>query len=63
MLSKAIAVLAAATLTSAATPMGFMPQSNTPLIVSYGGISALDGVNLPRDCKFSHGRDQRARST
>ncbi|EXF73664.1 hypothetical protein CFIO01_02434 [Colletotrichum fioriniae PJ7] len=49
MLSKAIAVLAAATLTSAATPMGFMPQSNTPLIVSYGGISALDGVNLPRD--------------
>ncbi|KXH66421.1 hypothetical protein CSAL01_01833 [Colletotrichum salicis] len=49
MLSKAIAVLVAATLTSAATPMGFMPQSNTPLIVSYGGISALDGVNLPRD--------------
>ncbi|CCF38646.1 hypothetical protein CH063_01951 [Colletotrichum higginsianum] len=49
MLSKAIAVLAAATLTSAATPMGFMPASNTPLIVSYGGISALDGVNLPKD--------------
>ncbi|TDZ13062.1 hypothetical protein C8035_v000111 [Colletotrichum spinosum] len=49
MFSKAIAVLAAATLTSAATPPGFMPQSNTPLIVSFGGISALDGVNLPRD--------------
>ncbi|KAF6841637.1 hypothetical protein CPLU01_00309 [Colletotrichum plurivorum] len=49
MFSKAIAVLAAATLTSAATPQGFMPSSNTPLIVSYGGISALDGVNLPRD--------------
>ncbi|KZL83124.1 phosphatidylethanolamine-binding protein pebp [Colletotrichum incanum] len=49
MLSKAIAVLAAVTLTSAATPMGFMPSSNTPLIVSYGGISALDGVNLPKD--------------
>nr|XP_036578427.1 uncharacterized protein CTRU02_11655 [Colletotrichum truncatum]KAF6785670.1 hypothetical protein CTRU02_11655 [Colletotrichum truncatum] len=49
MFSKAIAVLAAATLTSAATPQGFMPASNTPLIVSYMGISALDGVNLPRD--------------
>ncbi|KAH9241499.1 hypothetical protein K456DRAFT_29929 [Colletotrichum gloeosporioides 23] len=49
MLSKAIAVLAAATLTSAATPMGFMPASNTPLIVSFQGISAVDGVNLPRD--------------
>ncbi|WYZ38758.1 hypothetical protein EsH8_III_000672 [Colletotrichum jinshuiense] len=49
MLSKAVAVLAAATLTSAATPQGFMPNSNTPLIVSYGGISALDGVNLPKD--------------
>ncbi|GKT84824.1 phosphatidylethanolamine-binding protein PEBP [Colletotrichum tofieldiae] len=56
MLSKAIAVLAAATLTSAATPMGFMPSSNTPLIVSYGGISALDGVNLPKDCKLIDGQ-------
>ncbi|KAF6802354.1 hypothetical protein CMUS01_15375 [Colletotrichum musicola] len=55
MFSKAIAVLAAATLTSAATPQGFMPSSNTPLIVSYGGISALDGVNLPRDCKLRRG--------
>ncbi|OLN84942.1 Protein D2 [Colletotrichum chlorophyti] len=51
MFSKTTAVLAAAaaTLTLAATPPGFTPASNTPLVVSYGGISALDGVNLPKD--------------
>ncbi|RXG49130.1 hypothetical protein VDGE_08416 [Verticillium dahliae] len=49
MFSTSLIALAAAALVSAATPPGFQPAGQGALIVSYGGIAAMNGVNLPKE--------------
>lgn len=44
MLYNLLAALAAASLASAATPAGFTPGSNTQLLVTYNGQTALNGA-------------------
>lgn len=44
MLFNLLAVLAAASFASAATPAGFTPGSNTQLVVTYNGQAALNGA-------------------
>ena len=41
----------AATLALARTPSGFAPESNTDLIVEYGGISADNGVVVSKQSR------------
>lgn len=53
MLYKFLAVLASATLASAATPAGFQPASNTELIVSYNGQTQQNGVVAVKECTSS----------
>jgi phosphatidylethanolamine-binding protein len=50
--SSLVALAASAALVAAATPAGFQPAAQNPLIISYGGIAAMDGVNLPKQCKY-----------
>ncbi|KAM0285205.1 hypothetical protein ACHAQH_001636 [Verticillium albo-atrum] len=49
MFSTSLVALAAAALVSAATPPGFQPAGQGALIISYGGIAAMNGVNLPKE--------------
>ncbi|KAL9942268.1 hypothetical protein ACHAQF_004905 [Verticillium nonalfalfae] len=49
MISPSLIALAAASLVSAATPPGFQPAGQGALIISYGGIAAMNGVNLPKE--------------
>ena len=44
---------AAATLALARTPSGFAPESNTDLVVEYGGISADNGVVVSKQSRWS----------
>ncbi|KAH6686265.1 phosphatidylethanolamine-binding protein [Plectosphaerella plurivora] len=49
MLGSSLVLLAtSAALVAAATPAGFQPAAQNPLIISYGGIAAMNGVNLPK---------------
>ncbi|KAH6698830.1 phosphatidylethanolamine-binding protein [Verticillium dahliae] len=52
MFSTSLIALAAASLVSAATPPGFQPAGQGALIISYGGIAAMNGVNLPKECTY-----------
>ncbi|RNJ53380.1 hypothetical protein D7B24_001947 [Verticillium nonalfalfae] len=52
MISPSLIALAAASLVSAATPPGFQPAGQGALIISYGGIAAMNGVNLPKECAY-----------
>lgn len=52
MLYNLLALLASATLASAATPAGFQPASNTELVVSFNGQTQQNGVVAVRDCTF-----------
>jgi len=53
MYSNALLVLAAAALSQAATPSGFEPGSQTELLVTFGNLAALNGVDVPKAC-MSH---------
>jgi hypothetical protein len=48
---QSLTVLAAATAVQALTPPGFLPASQTQLFVQYGNQAALNGINLPQQCK------------
>ena len=53
MVSKALAVLAAAAGTAlAVTPAGFMPQAEESLIVNFNGRMAMNGMVLSKQGKL-----------
>ncbi|ETS79667.1 hypothetical protein PFICI_09520 [Pestalotiopsis fici W106-1] len=49
MLFQSVIVLAAASLSLAATPQGFTPATETPLIVSFSGIDASGGKQIAKE--------------
>ncbi|KAF3025903.1 hypothetical protein E8E14_014880 [Neopestalotiopsis sp. 37M] len=49
MLFQSVIVLAAASLSLAATPQGFTPATETPLIVSFSGIDASGGKQVAKE--------------
>jgi hypothetical protein len=49
MLFKSVVVLAAASMSLAATPQGFQPASETPLMVSFNGIDASGGKQVAKE--------------
>lgn len=53
MLSKSLIALATVSASGAlaATPVGFEPGSQTSLLVTYGNVSAQDGVVVAKDSR------------
>jgi hypothetical protein len=53
MLFQSVIVLAAASLSLAATPQGFTPATETPLIVSFSGIDASGGKQVAKEGRWN----------
>ncbi|EEY14022.1 conserved hypothetical protein [Verticillium alfalfae VaMs.102] len=58
MISTSLIALAAASLVSAATPPGFQPAGQGALIISYGGIAAMNGAICQKECAYLRHSDE-----
>lgn len=52
MLFKSVFALAAASVALAATPQGFSPATESPLMVSFSGIDASGGKQVAKEGKL-----------